>query len=228
MKTKLLLLHGALGSKKQFESLKELLSSNFEVYDMNFEGHGGRSSNKKFSIELFSENVIQFMDENTIEKINIFGYSMGGYVALKTAINHPERIDKIITLGTKFEWDEASTSKEVSMLNPDKMELKVPQFAAKLKEEHAPLDWKEVVNKTAEMMTELADGKALKNSSIATIIHSVTIGLGSEDRMVSISESEQISNLLPNGKFVVLHGEPHPFEKVNIAQLFAFIRELFT
>ncbi|MFZ4544135.1 MAG: alpha/beta fold hydrolase [Saprospiraceae bacterium] len=228
MKTKLLLLHGALGSKKQFEPLKDLLSGSFEVYDLNFEGHGGRATDKKFSIELFSENVVQFMDENKIEKINIFGYSMGGYVALKTAINYPARIGKIITLGTKFKWDEASTLKEVGMLNPVTIEEKVPHFAAKLKDEHEPLDWKEVVKKTAEMMRGLADGKAIKDESIAAIIQSVTIGLGSEDRMVSISESEQTANLLPNGKFMVLHGEPHPFEKVNTDQLCAWIRELFT
>lgn len=47
---KLLLLHGALGSKNQFKSLKEILKSDFDVYDFNFEGHGGLVSDADFSI----------------------------------------------------------------------------------------------------------------------------------------------------------------------------------
>ena len=40
MTQKLLLLHGALGSKEQFTALNEQLSSEFEVHTLDFEGHG--------------------------------------------------------------------------------------------------------------------------------------------------------------------------------------------
>jgi pimeloyl-ACP methyl ester carboxylesterase len=51
---------------------------------------------------------------------------MGGYVALKTAVLHPGRIEAIVTLGTKFHWDPENASNEVRMLNPEKIEEKVP------------------------------------------------------------------------------------------------------
>lgn len=66
MKPKLLLLHGALGSKKQFESLKTVLKDKFDIYDFNFEGHGGVKSDKDFSIQLFTDNVVDFMTNNKL------------------------------------------------------------------------------------------------------------------------------------------------------------------
>ncbi len=225
MKPKILLLHGALGSKKQFESTKLLLNDKFEVYDLDFEGHGGSHSEKEFSIQLFTENVIEFLDEKSIEKINIFGYSMGGYVALNTALKIPDRIIKIVTLGTKFNWDVESTEREVKMLNPDKIEEKVPHFANKLKEEHHPQDWKEIVRKTARMMTELSKGNKLKEEELKQVRNEVLIGLGSLDKMVTIEESENVSQILPNATLKKLIGIEHPIEKINPSDLSGYIKE---
>lgn len=225
MKTKLLLLHGALGSKKQFESTRLLLDDKFEVYNLDFEGHGESISDKEFSIQLFTENVIEFLDKESIEKINVFGYSMGGYVALNTALKIPDRIIKIVTLGTKFNWDIESTEKEVRMLNPDKIEEKVPHFANKLKIEHHPQNWKEIVNKTARMMTELSKGLQLKEAELSLIKNEVLIGLGSLDKMVSLRESELASQIFPNGSLKMLMEIEHPIEKINPLDLAVYINE---
>ena len=225
MKEKLLLLHGALGSKKQFDAIKDALNEQFDVYDLNFEGHGGVQSDKEFSIQLFTENVIKFLEEKSIEKINIFGYSMGGYVALNTALKVPDSISKIVTLGTKFNWSIEAANKEVKMLNPDKIEEKVPQFANKLKEEHQPQDWKEVVSKTANMMLGLANGHKLKEEDLKKINHKVVIGIGSLDKMVSLEESENASKLLPNGSLNQLKDFKHPIDKVNPSDLVLYVKE---
>ena len=116
----ILLLHGALGSLEQFDKLQTQLSANFIVHTLNFSGHGGQPIPKKgFSIELFANDVLNYLDEKKIPSINIFGYSMGGYVALHLAVHHPERIKSIFTLATKFEWSEESTAREVKMLNAE-------------------------------------------------------------------------------------------------------------
>src|SRR5690606_24344812 len=114
----LLLLHGALGSSEQFLPLQEILSSDREVFTMDFEGHGKSESKGNFTIELFTQNVIDFLKENKILKVDIFGYSMGGYVALNLASNYTDLAGKIITLGTKFDWPTAFAEKEIKMLNP--------------------------------------------------------------------------------------------------------------
>ncbi len=37
-----------------------------------------------------------------LEKANLFGYSLGGAVALQIAIRHPERVNKLVVLSTPF------------------------------------------------------------------------------------------------------------------------------
>lgn len=227
MKPDLLLLHGALGSKNQLGAVKELLQATFTVHDLNFEGHGGIPSDSHFSMNLFSENVTNYLERCGIGSIGVFGYSMGGYVALSTALRRPDCVGKIVTLGTKFRWDADSAAKEVKMLDPEKIEAKVPHFADKLKREHHPNDWKELVRKTARMMLDLGNGKSLQANDFRKIRQEVVIGLGSEDGMVTREESEAVSKLLPNGKMVTLGGVPHPIEKIDARALADYITHAF-
>jgi len=212
----LLLLHGALGSKDQFIDLTNLLIDHFELHTINFEGHGGLESNSPFSIQLFSQNVLNYLVENEIERTHIFGYSMGGYVALQFAKDHPNRVGRIITLATKFNWDEESTQKEVRMLNPQKVEEKVPHFANKLKNIHSPLDWKEVMNKTAQMMVGLSKGNMLISEDFGKIMATVTISIGDLDNMVTKEESKLVVTLLENATFIQLPGFVHALDQNDV------------
>jgi pimeloyl-ACP methyl ester carboxylesterase len=149
----ILLLHGAIGAMDQLSALEDQLSGSFLVHRLNFSGHGGSPlSGGSFSIALFAEEVISFLDKKGIDALSIFGYSMGGYVAMYIAKHHPERIQKIITLATKFSWDEAIAAKEMKMLNAEKIEEKLPDFATSLQKRHAPNDWKLVLERTAAML----------------------------------------------------------------------------
>jgi len=221
----LLLLHGALGTEAQFASLKDKLSADFKVFDLNFEGHGNRFSEKDFSIDLFAENVVAFMKEQGIDKTVIFGYSMGGYVALKLALRKPELVSKIITLGTKFNWSKEVAALEVKMLNPEKVEEKVPAFASRLEEIHSANDWKEVMRKTAKMMLDLSEGAKLTDEDLKVVGQDVLIGIGELDKMVTLEESENAASTLPNGKLKVIKGFKHPIEKVDMNQLTDIIVE---
>jgi pimeloyl-ACP methyl ester carboxylesterase len=52
-----------------------------------FQGHGSDTTNGDFSIERFANDTLDFLDQHQIDSVNIFGYSMGGYVALKLQKN---------------------------------------------------------------------------------------------------------------------------------------------
>lgn len=223
MKQDLLLLHGALGTKSQFKDLKAQLLPKFNLHDLDFAGHGTNSSTEDFTMHLFTENAIAYLNAKNIEKVNIFGYSMGGYVALNMASKYPDRVSKIITLGTKFAWTKETAEKEIKMLNPEKIEEKVPAFANKLASLHTANDWKEVVNKTAKMMLGLGSGKKLSLQDLEQIQHQVLIGIGSEDKMVSIEESTESANALASGKLKIIQGFQHPIEKVNVEELASII-----
>ena len=214
--TEILILHGALGTKDQFFPLKNALGDKFKVHTLNFQGHGGNPIEGKFTIEAFAEDVLDYLDANTIESINIFGYSMGGYVALYLAQKYPLKVGKIFTLATKFLWTPEIAQHEIKKLDSGKIAEKVPAFANLLQQRHSPADWKEVLAETAEMMTMLGKTKALDYS---TIHHDVLVGVGDCDEMVTIEETISVFRELPNSKLIVLPQTPHPIEKVSIQRL---------
>lgn len=222
---KLILLHGALGASSQFDTLKNILKDKFEIHTLNFEGHGDRCSEKDFSIDLFAENLKDYLDQQNLKDANVFGYSMGGYVALRLAQNHPEYFKKIITLGTKFNWTPESSAKEVKMLDAEKIQEKVPAFAEALSKLHEGNDWKIVLKKTAGMMLELGNGKANSDSDFKSIQIKCFIGVGDNDAMVNREETQHVASLIPNAEFYLLENTVHPIDKLDFEKVAELIRD---
>lgn len=221
----LILLHGAIGHKGQLQNLADQLSANFKVHTLSFSGHGGNAfSDEPFSIKAFAGEVLAFMDENDIAKTAIFGYSMGGYVGMYLAKYHPERVSKLVTLATKFHWDEAIATKECQMLDADKIEAKVPAFAKTLSDSHAPNDWKEVLERTKEMLQGLGNDNTLKLEDYASIDTLVRVLIGDKDKMVTLEETVAVYKALPNAQMAMLPGTQHPIEQVDPAFLSFLIR----
>jgi len=224
----ILLLHGALGSKDQLDPLKTALEeSGHEVYALNFSGHGGEPFRDPFGIEGFAEEVLHFQKEKGLKTTNIFGYSMGGYVALWLAHRHPDSVGRIVTLGAKFDWSPDAAEREVRKLNPDKIEEKVPAFARILERRHAPNDWRELLHKTAQMMTQLGARPSLTLDILKTIPHEVAVLLGDLDDTTDLTFSQTVAEALPYGKFSLLEKTPHPLEKVDVQVLKKKILDLF-
>lgn len=215
----IILLHGALGTQKQFSKLKCELESHFHVHSFDFDGHGENLSDTAFSIDLFTQNLKDYIDQNKLENSIVFGYSMGGYVALNYAKKHPNRLQKIITFGTKFDWTPESSLNETKKLNPDKIQEKIPQFALFLEKSLAPNDWRIVMNKTAQMMLDLGKSDSLKAEDFQKIITPTIVTIGTQDNMVNIEESKFAVSHLKNAEIMELEGFVHPIEQNDVATL---------
>lgn len=216
----LLLLHGAIGAKDQLQLLADELSDYYIIHTLNFSGHGGEPFPvNDFSIPVFAGDVIAYLEKNNIRHTNIFGYSMGGYVALYLARHSPALVRRIITLATKFQWNPDIAAKETAMLNADTIEEKVPAFAKQLQQRHYPIDWKIVLQKTKQLLVQLGEKNDLQLNDYQTILTPSLLLLGDKDKMVTPEETAQVEKALPNGKFQLLENTPHALEKVDVNML---------
>ena len=223
MEFPLVFLHGALGAASQLDPLVKGIDRQQKA-NLNFPGHAGISLP---SGDMTVDNLTEWLAEQITETSDIFGYSMGGYVALKLALTHPHKVNRIFTLGTKLDWNPEGLKKELKMLNPQVIKEKVPKFAAALEARHAPLDWEKVLEQTAGLMTDLAHGTALTKSDFERIAHRVCICRGAVDEMVTLEESQQVADWLSNGYFLELADTRHPIEKVDVGQLTQEVHEFF-
>jgi len=223
----ILLLHGALGSVIQLKPLKKKLEPTYQIHLINFSGHGGESLKNEFSVDGFCKDVLEYLDEKNLEQVNIFGYSMGGFVALHLAKEHPSRVNKIVTLGTKFLWTPEIALKETKMLDPNIILLKVPKFADHLKLIHTSDSWTELLQLTVDMMIELGDSNGFQSNQLSQINHKVLVCLGQLDKMVSLEESEKAVEFLENGKFKLVEDFVHPIEKNDQDKLASILKAFF-
>ncbi len=215
----LLFLHGALGTKNQFAGLESALAHRFRTHAINFSGHGRvPSHHHAFTIQNFAHEVLDWMNEQQIKTIDVFGYSMGGYVALWLARFYPERVGKLITLGTKWKWNKEEASRETALLDADKIVAKVPHYAATLAEQHGEQEWRSMMAKTALLMNDLAHTH-LAEQDFVKVEHPVLILLGEEDKMVTRQETEWVGRLLKQASVKVLNQVPHPLDKVPVKLL---------
>lgn len=224
MKTPVLLLHGALGSAAMLEPLvAQLQAADMPVRTLNLPGHGGLPLPESFSMPAF----MQAVEEYTADwmPFKVFGYSMGGYVALLLAAMRPLRVEAVATLGTKFDWTPESAAKETARLNPTLMLEKIPAFVQLLSTRHGADKWETVVNHTAGLLTRLGESPDLRQATLEEIICPVFIGRGSLDTGVTRKESEAAANAISNGQYIELQDVKHPFEQVSETVLADYLKK---
>ncbi len=225
----LILLPGALGYKSQFEPLQQELNAlNISTLAVDLAGHGNLPyQTDANSVPEMAEAFMNQLDLLKIDgPINVFGHSLGGYIGLYLCLNFPERINRLFTLGTKWQWSPEIAAKETSMLNPDIMEQKIPDYVAHLKSVHSA-DWKTVVKSIAQLMNDLGENSYLSPENLETIGQVVRIGIGDRDTILSLEESQNTFRALKNGQLQVFPQTKHPYEKVDIKVLSQAISSFF-
>lgn len=105
-KPALVLLHGTGGHLENYARNIPALAEHFHVIAMDFIWHG-RSQTEAFNQEIIPtlvDQVIDVMNCFGIEQANVEAQSMGGWVAMQLAINHPNRVNRLVlttTMGYK-------------------------------------------------------------------------------------------------------------------------------
>lgn len=100
----LLLLHGNGEDGSYFVHQMDAFSLHYTVYAIDTRGHGrSPRGDAPFTMEQFARDLLEFMDEEAIQKANILGFSDGGNIALTFALTHPERVDRLILNGANLD-----------------------------------------------------------------------------------------------------------------------------
>ncbi len=101
-----ILLHGWLESWDHWLSTMESLGRSYKTYALDFWGFGeSGKQGESFTVHDYIEMVNQFMERLGIEQAPIVGHSMGGTVSLGVALDHPERAQKVVVVGSPIVGD---------------------------------------------------------------------------------------------------------------------------
>jgi esterase len=101
----LLIIHGFLGTSDNWKTLGgQYVQNGFQVHALDLRNHGKSFHSDEFNYNVMVQDVIAYLDEHHIQQADVIGHSMGGKVAMFLAVQHPERVDKLIIadIGPKY------------------------------------------------------------------------------------------------------------------------------
>jgi pimeloyl-ACP methyl ester carboxylesterase len=110
----IVLLHGAyMTIDNNWAAMIPTLAKDHQVIAVELQGHG-RTTDRDTPItyEGMSDDVAALMDHLKIEKAVMFGYSLGGALAVRIAIDHPEKVSRIVAASAGYIYDEATMGPE--------------------------------------------------------------------------------------------------------------------
>jgi pimeloyl-ACP methyl ester carboxylesterase len=207
-KDNLILIHGALGNGKELEPIAHELSRHYATHIYEIPGHGQRKNELAlFDLEKIIEDFKLFLD--TIGSSYVFGFSLGGYLALCAAQESNKNIRAVVTLGTKFDWSPAIANQEVKALDLHFLQTKAEGFYTyllDLHQTHLP----QLLVATAAFMKKLGEAPILSPKSVKHVRIPVRIVRGGKDKMVSAKESNSIAVNISNGRYFEIPHFIHP------------------
>lgn len=143
--TPLLLLHGGLFDiEQQFGALIPALSADRRVIATDFQGHGRTNDiDRALNTADLASDVVGLLEHLDAGEVDVFGFSIGGAVALHLAIKHPELVRKLIVSSVSFNPDgdrggnaEVVTEMTVDMIAGTPMEQRYLEVSPHPDHEH--------------------------------------------------------------------------------------------
>lgn len=104
--TPLLLLHGGLGSIGMFQPIMPRLTKGRQVIAVDLQGHGRTElGNRPMSLEAMGDDMATILKSLGYDKADVLGYSFGGGVAFRLAVQHPEMVDRVALVSAGYAQD---------------------------------------------------------------------------------------------------------------------------
>jgi pimeloyl-ACP methyl ester carboxylesterase len=213
------LLHGLGGRSEDWINLIPYIEkAGYRVYTPDLLGFGQSEEphNASYSITDQAELVVNFMDAVGLERVDLGGWSMGGWIAQKVAVNNPERVRSLMLMdsaGLKVppRWNThlftPSTPAELEQLHALLMPhpQAVPQFVAQdMIRLSSSYGW--VIKRAlASMLT----AKDVMDDDLPSLKMPVLLLWGDEDRVTPLSEGLAMHALIPQSLLRVASGCGH-------------------
>jgi pimeloyl-ACP methyl ester carboxylesterase len=207
-----LLIHGGRGSIENFGLQIPELSKHFRIIAPDSRAHGRTSdSDQPLSYALMASDMAGLADELKMEKIDIMGWSDGGNTALEFAFAFPERVGKMVILGTNYTFRIPSVPDDGVIMDPaDPLLVRMRPFLKKYFENSekfcpAPERFPEIKRKWSELWNNHPDFtiEHLKEIKTPTLVISGDNDLYSPEQTITLSQS------LPNSQLMIVPGATH-------------------
>ena len=155
--TPLILLHGGIAGGEIFDAIASRLAERRRVIVPDLEGHGRTAgTDRPLRAEHLADDVAALIEHLGIERADVMGYSLGGAVTWRLAIQHPDRVRRIVVISTACRRSgsfpevvaafDAFSAEMAPMIQPSPAGQHYAKVAPR------PQDWEAHIARTAEAL----------------------------------------------------------------------------
>ena len=223
----LLLIHGLTGNKSTMYPIRDMFKDDYRVITIDTRGHGESTRPEQYTIDDHANDVHEIIKELGLEKVDILGYSMGSYIALRAAEVKCDDINNLILVCTKPNGKTSSVARILKEANLDITQVTQEEMMGViLKASVAPQSFEKIVSGELDVEGLLkGDGqelseeeKAAEDASLANFDNSKdydnvtcsTLVIGAEYDGINPPElGREVADGIKNAKFELIEDAGH-------------------
>jgi pimeloyl-ACP methyl ester carboxylesterase len=153
----LVMLHGGIGASETLAPLVPGLAADRRVILVDLQGHGRTAdADRPLRPSLMADDIAALAAGLGLDEIDLFGYSLGGEVALRTAIQHPALVRRLVVVSITIRRDgnhpeviAAFDGLTEAAAEPMKQS---PAYAHYSQVAPRPEDWPVLIGKTGDLL----------------------------------------------------------------------------
>ncbi len=195
-----ILLHGNGEDGSYFKHQIDYFSNRYRVIALDTRGHGrSPRGGAPFTIEQFSCDLYDFMEEHAIPEAVILGFSDGANIAMKFAMKYPDRVKELILNGVNLN----SKGVKITTQLPIEIGYKIARrFASK-----SP-----GAKRNAELLGLMVNNPNIERNELSKITAPTLVICGTND-MIRETHTKEIAKNIPNARYHTFNKEVEDFLK---------------
>jgi 2-hydroxy-6-oxonona-2,4-dienedioate hydrolase len=242
---RLVLLHGSAGHAEAYVRNLQAHAEHFSVWAIDMLGHGYTDRpGHPLEVDHYVEHLLAFFDAIGAERVHLSGESLGGWVASRAAIDHPDRIDRLVLNTAGGSQADPAVMERIRTLsmaaaeNPDWETVKARilwLMADKERDYDDIVAARQAIYQRPGFVDAMRDILALQDPEIRARnlvtaedygrIEAPTLVLWtSDDPTADVTEGRRIATMIPGAEFVVMEGcghwpqyeDPDEFNRIHL------------
>jgi len=214
-------LHGAAGcTQMETELLARRLGTQFRVIALDFAGHGQSDAFESltFTPDLFVDNVDALFKHLGLSKAHVFGFSLGGFIALAFAHKHPEKVHHLAVHATNLIWDQKLVDLMLTRLDHEQIKERSVELVAYLSEMHGEDNWVLLFERMKDYTLALR-GYLNEYAGVEKVPHQTLVSAVDKDDLFTVHSPVFLYDNLPYSSLFILPGQRHALQNVDLDQL---------
>jgi pimeloyl-ACP methyl ester carboxylesterase len=242
-----ILIHGSgpgVTAYANWRGVIPVLAENFRIFAPDMVGFGftERPAGIEFGLQTWVDQVVGLMDSLELPKAHLVGNSFGGSIALRLAARHPDRVDKLVLMGsTGVPFDITEGLDAVWGYTPtfENMRAVMDYFAYSrelVTDELAEVRYRASVQPGFQESfgsmfpaprQRWVDALSTPEAEIRRLPHRALVVHGREDRVIPVSNSHRLSEMIPGADLVVFSRCGHWTQIERTADFNRLVRDFF-